>query len=378
MTSSIAPENHGKNGDKCVAGTPQQESNNSNGETNSNRRRVLVVYGSLSSFVRTDLKVLSAQHSVRELHFRRDGAMLPVSVLKAVAGVIWSDVTISWFGAVHGLVPFILARILRRKCIVIAGGYDSAAVPEIGYGNMRGGIRRRIGLMVFRLADRVLAFSQSAAREILANAKVPKEKLRVIELGIPIPPEDPSSPSVVTRHGAMTVGIVNQSNLTRKGIATFVAAARHLPDVPFLVVGRWSDRTVDELKASASRNVEFLDWVPDEVLRQHMRRNSVYVQASAHEAFGVALAEAMLMGCVPVVTDRGSLREVAGPDALYVAYGDAQGTATAIKCATTTTTAEVRGRIRNRIVSRFSVETRQRRLAEQIEQVLQSVSTVRS
>jgi len=42
------------------------------------------------------------------------------------------------------------------------------------------------------------------------------------------------------------------------------------------------------------------------------RRAAVYVQASRHEGFGLAVAEAMLAGCVPVVMDVTAMPEVVG------------------------------------------------------------------
>ena len=49
---------------------------------------------------------------------------------------------------------------------------------------------------------------------------------------------------------------------------------------------------------------------PTRISRRSTRRASVYVQASRHEGFGLAVAEAMLAGCVPVVMDVTAMPEV--------------------------------------------------------------------
>ncbi|MEO7555918.1 MAG: glycosyltransferase, partial [Acidimicrobiales bacterium] len=50
--------------------------------------------------------------------------------------------------------------------------------------------------------------------------------------------------------------------------------------------------------------------------------SQVYAQLSWHEAFGVSVAEAMLCGCTPVVTDVPALQEVAGRWALTTTSPD--------------------------------------------------------
>ena len=53
-----------------------------------------------------------------------------------------------------------------------------------------------------------------------------------------------------------------------------------------------------------------------------MQNATVYVQASAHEGFGLSLAEAMACGCIPVGYNRGSIPEVIGKAGYIVPYGD--------------------------------------------------------
>ncbi|MRR10334.1 glycosyltransferase family 1 protein, partial [bacterium] len=128
----------------------------------------------------------------------------------------------------------------------------------------------------------------------------------------------------------LTVCHLKRDNVKRKGLETFIAAARILPRYRFVIAGRDVDGTGAALRRGAPANLELSGHLEEPQLIEQMGRARVYAQLSAHEGFGCALAEAMLCGCVPVVTDRGSLPEVAGPDALTAAYGDAEGTAARI------------------------------------------------
>ena len=110
----------------------------------------------------------------------------------------------------------------------------------------------------------------------------------------------------------MTVGVVNTVNLVRKGYREFVAAAAEVPDAEFALVGRWDDDAAQALQRSAPANVTLTGELTEEDLRRCLAEASVYVQASRHEGFGVSVAEAMLAGCVPVVTRAGALPEVVG------------------------------------------------------------------
>ena len=89
-------------------------------------------------------------------------------------------------------------------------------------------------------------------------------------------------------------------------------AARELPDVRFTLAGKWLDGSVERLRALAGENVELSGWLTQEELEAAYRRAAVYVQASRHEGFGLAVAEAMLAGCVPVVSNVTAMPEVVG------------------------------------------------------------------
>ena len=86
----------------------------------------------------------------------------------------------------------------------------------------------------------------------------------------------------------------------------------------------------------------------------------VYAQLSAHEGFGIALAESMLAGATPVVAPSGAIPEVVGTTGEYAAYGDVDATIAAIRRALEHPRGEL---ARARIAETFTLEQRRRGIA---------------
>ena len=144
------------------------------------------------------------------------------------------------------------------------------------------------------------------------------------------------------------MGNVSQSNLSRKGLESFVRAAALLPDVSFVLVGRPVDDAFDYLKSIATPNVTLTGWIEDAELIHYYQRASVYVQVSQHEGFGMSLAEAMLAGCIPVATREGAIPEVTGESAVFAPSQAPEAIAKAVRqalAAPQSLAAEVRDRI---------------------------------
>jgi len=194
---------------------------------------------------------------------------------------------------------------------VVAGGYDVVSLPEIKYGLFSFWWMKWCPLMVFRYVDLILPISQNATRETLKNAKADPQKIRLIYLGFDTESFKPDA-HLKKEPTAVTVGSVFKSNLQRKGLELFVRTSQLLPEVKFILVGRWVDDSINYLKSIAPSNVSFLNRLSDSELLKVLRKSKVYVQVSRHEGFGCSLAEAMLCECIPVVTKSAAIPEVVG------------------------------------------------------------------
>jgi glycosyltransferase involved in cell wall biosynthesis len=262
------------------------------------------VHSRKASFVAIDRGILAAEYELEDLY---QPGRVP-NVARVVRGVLRADLVFGWFASWHTFLPVTLAWLLRKPSVMIVGGFDTANMPDIGYGYQQGGLRRFASRWIMRRATRLVTNSEYSRSEIERNTPIPPERVTVLHHGVPdtfgAPPDGPPE------RLALTVGHLVRSTLEQKGHRPFVAAAALLPDVSFVFVGRWHDDAIEELRRLAGANVTFTGWLSDEELHAMYRRAAVYVQASRHEGFGLAVAEAMLAGCVPVVANVTAMPEV--------------------------------------------------------------------
>jgi glycosyltransferase involved in cell wall biosynthesis len=314
------------------------------------RERILFVHSRKASFVAIDREILAERYEVEDLY---QPGRWP-NPLKVVRGVLRADLVFGWFASWHTFSPITLAWLLRKPSVMIVGGFDTAKMPDIGYGYQQGGLRRAASRWIMRRARRLATNSEYSLSELERNAEIPPERVTVIHHGVPDPfGEEPGG----KEREALTVGAIDYTTLVQKGQLPFVEAARLLPDVRFTFAGRWLDDSVDELRARAGENVGFTGWLSDEDLHAAYRRAAVYVQASRHEGFGLAVAEAMLAGCVPVVMNVTAMPEVVGDAGVFIESQDPDDVADGVRRALAAGPDAPR-RARERILTAFPMERR--------------------
>ncbi len=320
---------------------------------------VLVVHISpeLTSFVRKDIEILSTAYHVSQFFYRGRK-----SVPSLARRVLSSDVTFSWFAWDHAAWTVRMSRVLGKRSIVIVGGFDVASVPEISYGNLLNPSSAKRTLYALNRANTALAVSESTREEAVRFSG--KKDIQVVHHGFD---SEKYYPEREKRRQVISVGDVSPSNMKRKGLATFVEAAKLLPEVRFLLVGYIHQDVRSDLGVKPG-NLEVTGRVPDSELLNLLQSSKVYVQVSAHEGFGCSLAEAMLCECVPVVTSKGALPEVVGDTGEYVPFGDPKATAGAIE---RVLEEDSMGKMaRERILTNFPLEKRSLALIKAVEDLL--------
>jgi glycosyltransferase involved in cell wall biosynthesis len=324
---------------------------------------ILFVYSRGSTFVSIDREILQRRWELREWQQQS-----PIVNLPKLALAVWrSDVVFGWFASWHTFWPITLAWIMRKPSVLVVGGVDTARMPGINYGLQQRRFFRGVSRWVMRRASRLVTNSHYSRRELEANVGIPADRATVVYHGVP----DPfgALPSEQRERLALTVGAVDDRNLERKGLRPFVEAAALLPDVSFVLAGRFYDDAAEKLEAGAKPNVTLTGWIAEEELEERFRRASVYVQASLHEGFGMSVAEAMLAGCIPVTTAAGALPEVVGDAGVVIPEASAEAVARGVEQALALDE-RARGAARDRVLERFPLRVREEGLEAVVREAL--------
>jgi glycosyltransferase involved in cell wall biosynthesis len=328
------------------------------------RPRILFVHSRKASFVAIDREILAERWEVEDLY---QPGRVP-NLVKVIPQVMRADLVFGWFASWHTFAPITLAWLLRKPSVQIVGGFDTASMPDIGYGYQQGGLRRWASRWIMRRAGRLVTNSHYSRSEIAANTPIPPERVTVVHHGVP-DRFGPLADGEARERTALTVGHLVKTTLMQKGHQPFVEAARHLPDVRFVFVGKWHDDAIEHLRALAPENVEFTGWLSDEDLEAVYRRASVYVQASRHEGFGLAVAEAMLAGCVPVVMDVTAMPEVVDGAGVLISSQEPEAVADGVRTALARGP-EAHRAARERIVTEFPLRIRREGIQRVVEEAL--------
>jgi glycosyltransferase involved in cell wall biosynthesis len=311
-------------------------------------------------FALRDLNILQNNHNVNSLFYNNNSKIRYIKNVKN--SVKKSHLIFCWFAGWHSLPAIYYAKRYHKKSLVIAGGFDVAYAPEIGYGAFTNFKERLPAKYVLQNADMVLAVSKSNEKELLD--RVTPKRHAMIYNGIPIDRFYPSKKK--KEQIVITIGGVTQSTLKKKGLEIFVKVAKELPDIPFLLIGNHGDNSINYLKKIASKNVIFTGFVEYPELLNYCQKAKVYAQLSYHESFGVSVAEAMLCECIPVVTNNYSLPEVVGNTGFLTTYDKVEETVDNIK--ESLKAPKNKGLdARKYIIENFSLKKREKKLNEIIE-----------
>ena len=96
-----------------------------------------------------------------------------------------------------------------------------------------------------------------------------------------------------------------------KGVDLLLQVAEKMSETSFQLIGV-EENFLSKNSFFVPKNVVVSPSMSQQKLLSYYQRSAVYCQLSRVESFGIATAEAMLCGCIPVVTDVGGLSETIG------------------------------------------------------------------
>jgi len=222
----------------------------------------------------------------------------------------------------------LVGRLIGARIILTGGADQISSVLLSGY---KLAVRRIMALLCLLLAHRILLSCTDDVRnfhQISFGIKALRKKIEFVNHVVV-----PTSLSRIIRtpvegeFRAFTLcWMGSEGNVRRKGVdkaIRLIARLRSLGvDAHLEIAGTdGPGKSFLEnltLELGVTKNVSFLGVISEEDKNDRFSHESVYVQLSEHEGFGVAAAEAFFSGMIVVHSNKGGLRDVIGEHGLVV------------------------------------------------------------
>lgn len=268
---------------------------------------VAFVHETESTFIVQDLEILKSFASVIDARLTT-----PLDAIRLATAIARSRIVYVWFSSGRAAtLALVLGKILRKRVVSVAGGSEVSTDPSIRGRDRRARLRFFFTRVILETADCVLCVSNFTRREVLRYST--PRRCEVIYNAV-----DADKFKGTTKGDVVMTVATGKWNT--KGMDRFVQLASNLPHRRFMVVGN----VVKEMPPDVARpkNVDFVGEFSSSRLVPVFGEARFYCQLSRYESFGVALAESMLAGCVPIASDAGALPEIVGDAGFVVPRGD--------------------------------------------------------
>ena len=314
---------------------------------NSGRMTLAFVHETSSSWILQDLTLLRQFANVDDVAYEDvlQSFRIFKAVRKASCVVVWGAA-----GQAFSIATF-FGILFRKRIVVLVNGSEVSSRQAQAHSTLRASTRFAASRLLLSHVD-VIVFPSVFSRRELESHTRPK-RAEVLRHGID------------TEYFTLSQGVRNlivtvcSSDITRKGVDRFLELAKLLPHQQFALVGRACYEP--SIRSKCPLNVDLVGEVSrDEVLSVYHRAR-YYCQLSRHEGFGIALAESMSCGCIPVVSDAGALPSVVGECGFVVQNGEPSKAADIIE-ANWSSRSDLGRLAAARIRASFSLESRANQL----------------
>lgn len=348
------------------------------------KHRILFIYSHWQSFVREDYQLLADVFNVKKLRFILHKSPFSffiyqiISVFKLLYFIIRTDIVYIWFCDYHAFWAVLLAKIFRKKSVIVVGGFDAVKIPLIDYGIfMKNNFRSRLAKWAYKNCNRIVAVDRSLIKGentfagLGAKSGVAHFVAGVEGKSIVIPTGYDAEKWKIAdkKKQVLTVALIKDAKVFyRKGIDLFLEVAQQLPDIPFVIVGL-QDTSLIPSHLQNLKNLSIYPIVPQDELIALYAESQVYCQFSLSEGLPNVLCEAMMSGCVPVGSSANGIPLAIG-DCGYVLEEKKVSSATEYVKKALFSGEKSAEKSRHRILSLFPKKQRKQKLNELIEQLM--------
>lgn len=349
------------------------------------KKNVLYFHTGLSSFVEKDIQILEEHYEVTIYHFNvRDKWKTPFELIRQFFFLLKtpkSTIIVSQFAGFHTILPSLFTWITKRKSVIVLGGTDCVSFPSINYGNfnrlflgMATSFSLKRASILLPVHDSLVKYDYSyqpndyPQQGYLAHRPGIKTPVEVVYNGYnsthwTIGQQEREPLSFVT----IGAGLGSRFGVPLKGIDIIVDLARVTPKCAFYIVGG-----VGLTIADLPKNIHLLDKIPNDQLNTFLQTKQFYLQLSMSEGFPNALCEAMLSGCIPIVSNVGAMPFIVGNDGYILKHKSVDellAILTQISQLTSSDLKPASGKVHGVISERFTLQQRNKTMKVVIDQL---------
>lgn len=279
--------------------------------------------------------------------------------------------SVTQFGGFHSFLPSLLGRLIRVPSVIVLGGFDCASFPSFGYGAQHRfpmGWMTRISL---RIAGHLVPcsenlvlseqrYSNSLGDPVLQGYKAfdPGNKVPYTIIAYGYDPNRFKPMAGSDGISFITVAQMNPPNFLRKGVDLMFLLAERYPQYRFTLVGNTPAMRYERVPP----NLKLMDFVAYENLPQLYAAHTFYLQLSMWEGFPSAPCEAMLCGCVPIVSRVAAMPEIVGDAGFILDRKEPQALFDLVEKALASDLKALSIRARQRIMERYPPAEREKLL----------------
>jgi glycosyltransferase involved in cell wall biosynthesis len=284
------------------------------------------------------------------------------------------------FGGYFSLLPVLVGKFFNIKTFIILNGTDCVSFPTYNYGSLRKPILRFFIKKSYQNATKLLPVDTSLLFQKYTYTDAVIYKKQGIKAFFPylktpsrvIPNGFDTSfwkPKKQLKTGFLTVANVNNMNILKvKGIDLVLKVAAYFPEEIFTIIGL--TKNIENQLDTIPENVKIIYFLEKHTLKEYYQKHLFYMQISINEGFGCALSEAMLCGCIPIISNVGALPNVTNGIGFKIDKKNIETVVSVLKNAIKLSPEEKITILKNaneRICDNFDISVRERLLLEEIE-----------
>jgi hypothetical protein len=332
---------------------------------------ILVISAGFYSFVENDINILKHKFEVITYIVKPEKGVKAIRNYLKLAFFLSRNIRkikfyFVWFADYHSFMAAVFAFLFKKRLFIVIGGYDAANLKELGYGVHTNWFRSFLVKLSCLQATKIFPVSVITQKLLFDNIHLDLSYKSKIIYNLVNTNFFSYNKSVAKENTVICVS--NASNLKTmqvKGIDFFAEVARNTPEFKFILVGI-SGVVQKNLSEKNIKNLAIFPFLDKQHLVQLLQISKVICQFSLYESFGVALAEGMLMGCVPITIQNLGAAEVVDENfGIILENQDLALASNAVREAILKAETLRLGNI-DRIKQHFSLELRKSRLLEEL------------